>query len=532
MKIKDYKLKENTSIEEVNKENFVLYKKEETVKEVKLTKHGYLNLSLKKFVKNKSGIVSFIILSIIFIYSLLTICFSPFMKVDKLEYGNDGFKLANLKPRITEHYQGGFLDGTYQRNVNDATYYLLKHYEGNRKPIVVDYGEVKNDEFNLSQGNHSIQFDSYALGSAIVNLSKDEYDILVNYEQENNLDIIQNYVSYDNYLVEFRNQLNEENYSEQLINQTISNLENYYTTNANVYYKVDCLKNKNNKIINNNIFLPKYENDHLVTLYGDKVNISNGTYKVRVDFLEYFKYKYGFTPNFIFGSNSAGQDLFSRLAIGILFSLSLGIIVSLINFVLGIIYGSISGYYGGKVDLIMQRISEIIASIPSTIILVIFSVYFSNMPNINSSFGVILGLFLAFIATGWIGVASSTRMQFFRYKNQEYVLASKSFGAKDKRIIFHHILPNAIGTIITSSILMIPSVIFSESSLTFLGIIDLSSSGITSIGQLLSEGNDKLGTSEAYLLLYPCVIIVILMITFNMLGNGLRDAFNTTLKGD
>ena len=107
MKIKDYKLKENTSIEEVNKENFVLYKKEETVKEVKLTKHGYLNLSLKKFVKNKSGIVSFIILSIIFIYSLLTICFSPFMKVDKLEYGNDGFKLANLKPRITEHYQGG-----------------------------------------------------------------------------------------------------------------------------------------------------------------------------------------------------------------------------------------------------------------------------------------------------------------------------------------------------------------------------------------------------------------------------------------
>ena len=251
-----------------------------------------------------------------------------------------------------------------------------------------------------------------------------------------------------------------------------------------------------------------------------------------MDFLEYFKYKYGFTPNFIFGSNSAGQDLFSRLAIGILFSLSLGIIVSLINFVLGIIYGSISGYYGGKVDLIMQRISEIIASIPSTIILVIFSVYFSNMPNISSSFGVILGLFLAFIATGWIGVASSTRMQFFRYKNQEYVLASKSFGAKDKRIIFHHILPNAIGTIITSSILMIPSVIFSESSLTFLGIIDLSSSGITSIGQLLSEGNDKLGTSEAYLLLYPCVIIVILMITFNMLGNGLRDAFNTTLKGD
>ena len=92
----------------------------------------------------------------------------------------------------------------------------------------------------------------------------------------------------------------------------------------------------------------------------------------------------------------------------------------------------------------MQRISEIIASIPSTIILVIFSVYFSNMPNISSSFGVILGLFLAFIATGWIGVASSTRMQFFRYKNQEYVLASKSFGAKDKRIIFHHILPNAI----------------------------------------------------------------------------------------
>ena len=122
-------------------------------------------------------------------------------------------------------------------------------------------------------------------------------------------------------------------------------------------------------------------------------------------------------------------------------------------------------------------------------------------------------------------------MQFYRFKGQEYVLASRTLGAKDRRLIFRHILPNAIGTLVTSSVLMIPGVIFSESSLSYLGIIDFSTSGMSSIGTLLNEGQSAGLQYNPHVLLFPCIIISLLMICFNLFGNGLRDAFNTTLKG-
>lgn len=121
-------------------------------------------------------------------------------------------------------------------------------------------------------------------------------------------------------------------------------------------------------------------------------------------------------------------------------------------------------------------------------------------------------------------------MQFYRFKNQEYVLAARVLGAKDRRIIFRHILPNAVGTLITSSILSIPYVIFSESTLSFLNIVDLSSGSMTSIGTMLAAGQDVLATYP-HVLMFPAVFISILMITFNLFGNGLRDAFNPSLRG-
>ena len=143
----------------------------------------------------------------------------------------------------------------------------------------------------------------------------------------------------------------------------------------------------------------------------------------------------------------------------------------------------------------------------------------------------ILAFLVAFVYSGWVGVAGTTRMQFYRFKGQEYVLASRTLGAKDRRLIFKHILPNAIGTLVTSSVLMIPSVIFSESSLSYLGIINFTTSGISSIGSLLEEGQTAGLSSHPHLLLFPCIIISLLMICFNLFGNGLRDAFNTSLKG-
>lgn len=235
-------------------------------------------------------------------------------------------------------------------------------------------------------------------------------------------------------------------------------------------------------------------------------------------------------PYYFFGTNSSGKDLFALTWLGLRTSLSIGLLVSIINITVGIIYGSIGGYYGGKVDIVMQRFSELVGRIPWLVTLSIF------MALIGRG---VLSLILILIVSGWIGVASVTRTQFYRYKGREYVLASRTLGAKDSRLIFRHILPNGIGTIITASILSIPLVIFTEAALSYLGfgighgqsfsLLGIDLSGV-SIGVLLADGRTQM-VARPYLTVFPAIIISILMITFNMFGNALRDAFNPSLRG-
>ena len=139
-------------------------------------------------------------------------------------------------------------------------------------------------------------------------------------------------------------------------------------------------------------------------------------------------------------------------------------------------------------------------------------------------------LLFAFVLTGWIGMSNRVRMQFYRFKGHEYVLAARTLGAKDRRLIFKHIFPNSLGTIITGSVLAIPGVIFSESMLSYLHIINLETSSMTSIGTMLSNGQGYLG-SFPHIILFPALFISILEISFNLFGNGLRDAFNPSLRG-
>ena len=127
-------------------------------------------------------------------------------------------------------------------------------------------------------------------------------------------------------------------------------------------------------------------------------------------------------------------------------------------------------------------------------------------------------------------MASRVRMQFYRFKNQEYILAARTLGASDFRLMFKHIFPNAIGTIITGSVLVIPSVVYSESNLTYLGIVNLDSSTMTSVGSMLSAGQPLL-TTYPHVILFPALFISLMMISFNLFGNGLRDAFNPSLRG-
>ncbi len=261
------------------------------------------------------------------------------------------------------------------------------------------------------------------------------------------------------------------------------------------------------------VFVTKVESITLDNTSGSDIY----TFNCQVMMYKYLGYKN--IPIHLFGTEFQGKDMLKYVFSGLRTSLILGIIVSAINILIGIIWGSISGYYGGAVDLTMERITDIIGGIPWIVLMTVLVL------KIGATFTVFA---LALCLTGWIGTATTTRSQFYRYRGREYVLASKTLGAKSSRLIFKHILPNAIGTIVTRSVLMIPSTIFTESTISYLG---LGFTNLDSLGVILSKNQAFLSTYPSELVV-PAIIISLLMICFNLFGNGLRDAFNPSLKGE
>ena len=267
-----------------------------------------------------------------------------------------------------------------------------------------------------------------------------------------------------------------------------------------------------------------YDYDYAIQRNGGK------QYEIRINYYEYYRYYHSVIkhdritrPYFLFGTTASGQDIFTCLASGARFSFLFAIAVASVNMIIGAIYGALEGYYGGKVDMIMERIVEILSAVPFMIVITLLKYHMGGTSHA-------LILFISFFLTGWIGMSGTVRMQFYRFKNQEYVLASRTLGAKDPRIMFRHIFPNALGTIVTSSVLVIPGMIFSETSLSYLGIINLNSGSMTSVGTLLAGGQPYL-VNYPHMILFPAIFISLLMLCFNLFGNGLRDAFNPSLRG-
>lgn len=257
---------------------------------------------------------------------------------------------------------------------------------------------------------------------------------------------------------------------------------------------------------------------------------------------EYFSYRvtrngliaagYEELPYFIFGTDGKGRDLFAEVWLSLRTSLLLGLIVSFINIFIGVIWGAVSGYFGGAVDFSMERFVEILSSFPGLTVLTILYLKF------GAGFLLLL-IYLTY--SGWVGVARLTRVQFYRYRGREYVLASRTLGAGHMRLIFKHILPNGIGYIITSVVLSVPAMIITESALSFLGfglgegaVLDFGIfklSGL-SLGILLYNGEQNMtAPGRFYLVMIPAVIIIVIMIAFNLFGNALRDAMNPSLRG-
>ncbi|MCZ8511217.1 ABC transporter permease [Paenibacillus filicis] len=219
-----------------------------------------------------------------------------------------------------------------------------------------------------------------------------------------------------------------------------------------------------------------------------------------------------------FGTDDFGRDLWVRVWWGMRISLLIGITAALLDLALGVIYGGVSAYYGGRVDDIMQRIIEIVYSIPFLLISILLIIV------IGPGFKTII---IAYAITGWVPMARLVRGQILTLKEQEYVLAARTLGAGGARIILKHLVPKALGIIIVQITFIVPSAIFVESFLSFIGL------GIrvplASLGSLLSDGANNIRLYP-HRVIFPTILFSLILMSFNLLGDGLRDALDPKMR--
>ena len=491
---------------------------------------SYFQGAFKRFCKNKGAIVGAVIIAILVLFAILAPFFTPFNPA----YYDMVYAYVTPKNNLFANSDLNFWDGCKQKDTSYVGYLkdLALSAETGREII-------KNGEYTVSEdgATYSYRYDTYfGVGfGKYKTISQEEFDDIQRYQNETGRQVL---------------------YPVVKLSDRPTMEKNKY--DANIYYKVENPKASilRPKLDGDGNIIPnywKYEAGDASSLipeynslriegengveengkqyfysYGRKVD---GGIEVRAEYYEYYTYQHtqvlkdGISePLFLFGTTQTGKDIFACLSYGARFSFVFATVVALANFIFGVIWGSISGYCGGKIDLTMERFAEILGSVPSMIVITLLKYHMGTSSQV-------LVLFIAFFLTGWIGIAGRTRMQFYRFKNQEYVLAARTLGARDTRIMFKHIFPNGLGTIVTSVALIIPSMIYSETSLSYLGIINLEAGNTTSVGTLIAAGQQSIMADAGYVALFPCVFLVLLMLSFNLFGNGLRDAFNPSLRG-
>lgn len=503
--------------EKIPAQQFAFVQENERIhdKELQTKARGYFVDAMLRFSKNKSSVIAAWILLGMIIYAILAPMLSPYGIYDQ-----DNIYL-NYPPFVSAiaDMNIGILNGAKSysgQNDSSMLYWKGIAEETGKNPLLKIVGthdtEVIQRGQTVIRTTYDIEVNAYyALGMVYRNFSYPEFQRIMDWQNETGIQVIYPWVD----------------------PKDISGISD----KPNFWYQVDskgsAVTDKDGNLI------PAYSKNTAsagmeytsIRIPGDDGSYAYSTAKAssvqcRVFYYNYYRYlNDGLEPTYIMGTNAVGQDIFCGIGVGARFSILFAIFVSAINLTIGAIYGALQGYYGGWVDMLLDRVADILAGVPFTVVTVLFQLHLAN------KVGVVPAFLFAFVLTGWIGMASLTRRQFYRFKGQEFVLAARTLGASDRRLMFKHIFPNGIGSIITSCALVIPGVISSETSMTYLGIVDLSSFAGTTIGTLLAQGNAVVTTSP-HAMLYPSIFLGLLMICFNLFGNGLRDAFNPTTKGE
>ena len=491
---------------------------------------SYFQGAFRRFSKNKGAVVGGVVIAVLVLFAIFAPFFTPFRPA----YYDMSYAYVTPKNSLFVDAGIDFWDGCRIKDTNYIGY--LKD-----KALAAETGReiIKDNEVTVSddKSNYSYRYDTYygvGFGKYKI-ISQAEFDDIQRYQNETGKQVLYPVVKFADRPTLEKNKYDANIYYE-VENPNVSILRPKLDSQGNIipnYWKYEATEE--------NSLIPEYNSLRIegedgiqekgkqyFYAYGRKVD---GGIEVRAEYYEYYIYQHTEVkkdgidePLFLFGTTETGKDIFACLAYGARFSFIFASVVAAANFIFGVIWGSISGYFGGKVDLFMERFSEILGSVPTMIVITLLKYHMGSSSQA-------LVLFIAFFATGWIGMAGRTRMQFYRFKNQEYVLAARTLGARDTRIMFKHIFPNGLGTIVTSIALVIPSMIYSETSLSYLGIINLEAGNTTSVGTLIAAGQKSITANAGYVALFPCMFLVLLMLSFNLFGNGLRDAFNPSLRG-
>lgn len=477
---------------------------------------GYFRDALKRFKKNKASVVATAIILFIVVFALIVPILSPY----EISFSDTVYSKLVPKNKFLANF--GFCDGQKVMECNDRLYANVvgvgigaadtdgsgaTYAEGLKNPYnaAINIGEAYESE-GRTYRNISVDM-YYYVGFKYMQVTPDVYDELVAWQKETGKQIIYPMVDTHNEYC-------------------------YDDSNANYWYKTKPGRMDPINIVDGNQVVVNVEKANLEDNYlRDKdgnvryyENVGQNARRIRVLYYNYYQYENGREPYYLFGTDTNGYDICTRLASGIRLSLMLAIAVSVINLTIGTVYGAIEGYFGGAADLIMERVSDILSGVPFIVVATLFQLHMSN------KVGPVVSFLFAFVLTGWLGTAYRVRTQFYRFKNSEYVYAARTLGASDARLMFKHIFPNSLGTIITSSVLVIPGVILSESMLSYLGIINITGDKTASIGAMLSSAQATF-TQYPHMIFFPALVISLLEISFNLFGNGLRDAFNPSLRG-